>query len=69
MREMDQDGCLVDQEADTHEASQPQLPLLQNYPGNRVRLYMRDENGNVTEIAGREEYEADVPVVTEAKRD
>lgn len=56
MKEMDQDGCLVDQEADTHEASQPRLLLLRNYPGNSVRLYMRDENGNVTEIAGREEY-------------
>ena len=63
MKEMDQDGCLV--EADTHKASQPRL--LQNYPGNSVRLYMRDENGNVMEIAGREEYEADTPIVTEAK--
>ena len=67
MREMDQDGCLVDQEVDTHEASQPRLPLLQNYPGNSVRLYMRDADGNVTEIAGREECEADTPIVTEAK--
>lgn len=33
MREMDQDGCLVDQEADTHEASQRKLVAYIANPG------------------------------------